>query len=146
VNGVIMEKLQSDLLKKLGVKLTLTTMDWKAYVAALRSDPPNLYRFQRGAPFLDPIWHLTSFKGDDPNNPTGWKNAEYDRLVDQISRTQPGKARTKLIAQAEKILVVDEAIVIPVFYPMISHLVSKRLSGFAMDPLSGIRFSNLRIR
>ena len=146
MNGVIMEKLQNDAQKKIGLTLSLTTMDWKSYVSAIRTDTPNLYRYQRGAPFMDPIWHLSSFKSDDPNNPTGWKNAEYDRLVDRISSTPSGAARVKLIAQAEKILVLDEAIVIPVYYPMVSHLVADRVQGFAMDPLSGISFADLTLK
>lgn len=145
VNGVVMEKLQNDVLKKIGLKLSLATMDWKAYMSAIRSDTPNLYRFQRSAAFMDPIWHLASFTSDDPNNPTGWKNAEYDRLVDKISSTASGPAREKLIGQAEKILVQDEAIVVPVYYPVVSHLVASRVAGFAMDPLNGIPFAKLRL-
>jgi ABC-type oligopeptide transport system substrate-binding subunit len=145
-NGVVMEKLQNDVLKKLGVKLSLSTMDWKAYLSAIRTDAPNLYRFQRGAPFMDPIWHLASFMSDDPNNPTGWKNAAYDRLVEKISSTPSGPARKKLIAQADKILVEDEAIVVPVFYAVVSYLVAPRITGFAMDPLNGVSFSDLGIK
>lgn len=146
VNEIVMEKLQSDVQKKLGVKLSLSTMDWKAYVSAIRTDTPNLYRFQRGVPFMDPIWHLLTFTSDDPNNPTGWKNTEYDRLVDKISTTPSGAARVKLIAQADKILVQDEAIVIPVYYPVVSHLVAKRVSGFVMDPLNGIPFAEMTLK
>jgi oligopeptide transport system substrate-binding protein len=146
VNGIVMEKLQSDVLKKLGLKLSLSTMDWKAYMTAIRTDTPNLYRFQRGAAFMDPIWHLASFMGNDPNNPTGWKNAEYDRLVGKISETPSGPARVKLIAQAEKILVEDEAIVVPVYYPVVSHLVATRVEGFAMDPLNGISFARIGLK
>ncbi len=145
-NGVIMEKLQNDVQKKLGVTLSLSTMDWKAYVSAIRTDTPNLYRFQRGAAFMDPIWHLTSFTSDDPNNPTGWKNAEYDKLVEKISSTPSGPARVKLIAAAEKILVQDEAIVIPVYYPLVSHLVSSRVTGFVMDPLNGVPFAKIGLK
>ena len=146
VNAIVMEKLQADVKKKLGVTLSLSTMDWKAYLSAIRTDTPNLYRFQRGAPFLDPMWHLASFVSDDPNNPTGWKNAEYDALVAKISTTPSGAARRKLIAAAEKILVQDEAIVIPVFYPLVSHLVSERVQGFVMDPLNGVSFAGITLR
>jgi ABC-type oligopeptide transport system substrate-binding subunit len=146
VNGVVMEKLQNDVQKKLGVTLSLSTMDWKAYVSAIRTDTPNLYRFQRGAAFMDPIWHLASFTSEDPNNPTGWKNAEYDNLVEKISTTPSGPARVKLIAAAEKILVQDEAIVIPVYYPLVSHLVASRVTGFAMDPLNGVPFAKIGLK
>lgn len=146
VNGVVMERLQNDVEKKIGVKIGLSTMDWKAYVTAIRTDTPAIYRFQRGAAFMDPIWHLASFTSEDPNNPTGWKNAEYDRLVDRIASTPSGPARVKLIAQAEKILVEDEAIVVPVYYPMVSHLVAARVDGFVMDPLNGIPFAQIRLK
>ena len=146
VNGIVMEKLQADVQKKLGLKLSLSTMDWKAYVSAIRTDTPNLYRFQRGAAFLDPIWHFASFTSEDPNNPTGWKNPGYDHLVEKIATTAPGATRSKLMAEADKILVQDEAIVVPVYYPVLSHLVAKRISGFAMDPLNGIAFANLGVK
>ena len=79
-------------------------------------------------------------------NPTGWKNARYDALVSKISAAPSGSARRKLIAAAEKILVEEEAIVIPVFYPVVSHLVSERVEGFAMDPLNGIPFAEITLR
>jgi ABC-type oligopeptide transport system substrate-binding subunit len=143
VNGLLMEKLLS---KKLGLQLTLSSSDWKTYIAAVRGDTPNIYRYQRGASFMDPIWHLSSFVSDDPNNPTGWKNAKYDELVEKIAGTPSGSARRKLIAKAERILVQEEAIVIPIYYVMASHLVSPRVQGFKMNPLNGIAFNELSLK
>ena len=70
-HSVIMEKIQNDLKTKLGLKVELSTMDWKAYIDLLKTATPQIYRYQRGAPFMDPIWHLMSFEGDDANNYTG---------------------------------------------------------------------------
>src|SRR5262249_36775587 len=96
--------------------------------------------------FLDPIWHLSSFQGDDPNNPTGWKNAEYDRIVDELSTMPSGPKRLAKIRRAQRILVAEDAIVIPLFYSLTQYVVSPRLKGLRANPLNVVRFEELSLR
>jgi oligopeptide transport system substrate-binding protein len=145
-NSILMEKLQFDLSKTLGIRTTLDSLDWKTFIGLVRSDTPQIYRFQRGAPFMDPVWHLVSFKGDDANNFTGWKNSEYDALVDQVTELPDGPKRRSAIEKAEKILIEDDAIVVPLLFVNQIFLVSERVKGFRANPINVSLFSEMSIK
>ena len=145
INSLVMEKVQNDLKTNLGLTVHLASMEWKAYIAAVRNNTPQLYRFARGVSFLDPIWHLSSFQSGNPNNPTGWKNEHYDRLVDEVASLPAGPKRRARIEQAQKILTEDDAIVIPLFHGSVTHLVSKRLRGFRMSPTYAVYFDEVSL-
>ena len=142
-NFLIMQKIQQDLLKKLGLRLELQNTDWKSHIRSLQTDPPALYRFGWQAPFRDPISHLRAFTSKDPNNYSGWKNAEYDGLVDRIEALAPGTTREALIRRAQKLLVEKEAAVIPIYHYVQNHAVSKRVAGFRANPFGMIFFREL---
>ena len=144
-NSTILEKIQQDLKKNLGLKTTLTQADWKTYVKSLKTDPPQIYRFGWLAPFPDAFTHLYAFRTTNPNNATGCGFPEYDQLVDQISRTKPGPAREKLIWKAQAIIVDREAIVIPLLHYAQTHAVSKRVSDFRVNPFGFLHFKELKL-
>ena len=145
-NSLVMEKIEQDLRKKLGLKLTLQHMDWKSYVKALSSDAPQIFRFGAQAPFMDPIFHLEFFTSSDPNNYTGWSNKAYDELVKKIASIESGTERDKKIKQAQDILVEKEAVVVPVYHYVQIHAIGKRVKGFKVNPLGAIPFNELLIQ
>lgn len=145
-SAMVMEKIQRDLALKLGLKIELRTMDFKTYLSLLKNDTPQIYRFQRAAPFMDPIWHLLSFKGNDANNFTGWKHAEYDAKVDEAVATPPGAKREAAVRRAQRILVEEEAVSVPIFHAWQTHLVSRRLSGYRANPLNEVHYEEVSLK
>lgn len=144
-NQLIAERVQSELKEKLGMKIELQNMDWKTYIGHLKSDPPSMYRMGWLAPFRDPISNLRAFRSTNPNNYTGWKSAEYDGLVDQIERLPSGSKRLELIMKAQRILVDQDAVVVPIYHYVQQHAVSARVEGFKVSPFGVIRFDELRV-
>lgn len=142
-NSMILEKIQSDLAQSLNLKVELTQMDWKSYVKQMTADPSAIFRFGWMAPYYDPITHLEAFISNSPNNSTGWKNNQYDELVKKISEISSGPKRLELIKKAQKILVENEAIVVPIYHYVQTHAVSKRVTGFKVNPFGVIRFDEL---
>lgn len=145
-NRMIMEKIQQDLLSRLGLKLSLENMDWKTYIGSLQADAPPLFRFAWLAPFNDPIVHLRVFQTGNPNNYSHFSNAEYDHLVEDIVRLQPGVDRDRKLKRAQEILQEEEAVVVPLYHYVQNHLVSNRVEGFRVSPYGVIRFSELGLR
>ncbi len=143
-NSMIMEKIQQDVFVATGVRPTLKNMDWKSYVKLLRTDPPLLFRFGWLSPFRDPISHLQVFVTGSPNNHSGWTNAEYDRLVAEISALESGPKREAKIRRAQQILVEQEAAVIPIYHYVQTHAVSPRVKNFRANPFGVIRLNELR--
>jgi oligopeptide transport system substrate-binding protein len=50
------------------------------------------------------------------SRPTNWSSKAFDSLVDRAAVESDVKKRTELYAQAEKILVYDEAAVMPLYW------------------------------
>ena len=46
----------------------------------------------------------------------GWQDADYDRLVEQASRTPDRAKRMAMYRQADRLLVAEQALVLPLFY------------------------------
>jgi len=55
------------------------------------------------------------FMSNSPNNRTGWKNPAYDALIRRANSLADVKQRAELLKQAEKILVADEAPIVPLY-------------------------------
>lgn len=143
-NTLILEKVQQDL-KRVGLSVVLENADWKTYLKRLRTDPPQIYRFGWLAPFEDPVPHLEVFLTGNPNNYTGASLPKYDALVARVRRTPPGAERARLILEAQKILVEEEAIVVPLYHYVQTHMASPRLQGFAVNPYGQVKWSALRL-
>jgi oligopeptide transport system substrate-binding protein len=73
---------------------------------------------------------LDMYLGNSGNNRTGWRNANYDDLVEQANRqTDPGR-RAGLLRQAESILIGPEAPIVPIyFYAGFMYFNDQKLKG-----------------
>jgi oligopeptide transport system substrate-binding protein len=67
------------------------------------------------------------------NNNTGWKNAEYDRLISQAREERDAARRMELMRQAEEIL-LREAPVIPIYSYSSNDLIKPYVRGFLPSP------------
>ena len=65
-------------------------------------------------------------------NITGWKNADYDKLIDDAYKATDEDARLDYLKQAEKIL-IEEAPIIPVMFNQNFAFVSKELKKVDVD-------------
>lgn len=144
-NAMIMEKVQNDVKEGLGLQLELTNLDWKSFVKAIHTDPAPIFRMGWLSPIHDPIVHLQVFTSSNPNNTSGWGSPQYDQLVAEIGRMSPGSARDKKILEAQKILVDEEAVVIPLYHYVQNTAVSSRVRGFRINPFGVIRVDELSL-
>jgi oligopeptide transport system substrate-binding protein len=143
-NTLVMEKVQADLKRALGLRLSLGNLDWKTYLKTVQTDPPPLFRLGILAPFLDPIQILEVFTSKSPFNYLKWSNVAYDRLVERIADLKPGPERQSLIRQAQSILVDREAVVVPLYHYVQNHAVGPRIEGFRANPFGVIHFDELK--
>ncbi|MGK5082436.1 peptide ABC transporter substrate-binding protein [Bdellovibrionota bacterium FG-1] len=145
-NSLLMEKIQQDLRATLGIKLSLNNLDWKTYLKTVQTDPPHLFRLGILSPFRDPIQILQSFVTGDPNNYLNWSNQRYDQLIMEISTLPSGPRKVQKLIEAQKLLVQDEAIVVPIYYYVQNHAISSRVVRFRVNPFGVIRFDELEVR
>lgn len=129
----------------LGIEMELRQMEWKTYLGAQAHLDYDTTRSSWVGDYNDPQTFLGMFTSEDGNNRTGWKNKNYDALI-QAANEQPDlAARAKIFQQAETLLVRDEAPVIPLFfYVGINYFDTNKISGIYpnildIHPLQTIR-------
>jgi oligopeptide transport system substrate-binding protein len=61
-------------------------------------------------------------RSDSIYNYGRWQNAEFDSLVDEARLSSDPEQRRALYAQAEQLMVVDDAATIPLYWPITAML------------------------
>lgn len=80
--------------------------------------------------YNDPNTFLDLFTSANSNNRTGWKNPAYDKLMDQANAANDPKQRADLLRQAEKLLVHDDAPIVPLYiYKSFAFWDTNKISG-----------------
>ena len=106
----------------LGVEVNLANQEWKVFVKTCHDDAPQIFRMGWCADYPDENnWVLEVFHPLKGSNDPEWdpESASAKRFMEV---TEGGAAasdpveRKRLYFEAEKILCVDEAIIIPIYY------------------------------
>ncbi len=113
----IAEFIQANWKEYLGVEVELANQEWKVYLKTLDEDAPQIYRLGWCADYPDENnWVLEVFHSTKGANRIKWSNAEFDQLTEQAAFESDPAKRKELYFKAEKILCVDEAGIIPIYY------------------------------
>jgi oligopeptide transport system substrate-binding protein len=140
LNRLVAEKIQYQWKSALNIsEIKLQPEEWKSYLARLSGDPPQLFRMGWGADYPDAHNFLEIFTTMNGNNNTRWGNTRYDELIQQGARAETLPLRLRLYHEAQKILLEDEAIVIPIFQTSVDMMVKPRVKNFLIDPMENPR-------
>lgn len=122
--------------QNLGVRTTLSNLEWKVFLDARRTKRfEGVARQGYVGAYDDPNVFLEFLRSDvGPENPSGYANPAFDRLLDRASAEQDPARRLALLADAEAMALADTA-VIPVYTLARARLVSPRLKGWIANPL-----------
>ena len=130
----VAETLQGQWKKTFGQSIALENMEWKSYLAARASGDFSLTRTGWIADINDPSDFLNLFKSDNPNNYTGWKNNDYDRLLE-----------ARRFEEAEALL-LSELPVIPLYFNPNVYLLSERVKGWEANPMDYHDWRRVEVR
>lgn len=129
-------EIQGALQRELGIRMLLQPQEWTVYLALQGALDYDLCRSSWVADYNDPNTFLNMFVTGDGNNRTGWSNAGYDALISAAAAEPDRDKRFECFRKAERILVVDEAAVCPLyFYVGIQFYDAKRLGGLSQNLL-----------
>jgi oligopeptide transport system substrate-binding protein len=94
-----------------------TTDDWSTYLDKLRTNPAPIFRMGYCASYPDAAnFAYDVFHSGSEYNFTRWSNSDYDRLVEQAARETDVIKRRGLYLAAEKMLVQDFVVIIPLLW------------------------------
>jgi len=120
---------QQMLKENLNINATLTNQEWKVYLNSQKGLDYSLCRQGWVADYTDPsnfFELLLSYAG---NNNTGWKNDEYDRLIQTAQRTIDTEQRNSLFEQANA-LFAEEMPILPLYFPADINLVRPEVQNW----------------
>jgi oligopeptide transport system substrate-binding protein len=141
-NRLICEALQQMWHTGLGIDIGMLNQEAKVQSDSMRRLDYQIGRYAWIGDYLDPSTFLDLMLSDGGNNETGWKNAEYDRVVIEADHAPDPVRRNTLYQRAEQIL-VEEAPVAPVYFYTRNNLVRPEVKGWFgnlldVHPLKGV--------
>jgi oligopeptide transport system substrate-binding protein len=111
----IAEAIQAMWADELGVQVELTVQEFATYLDQRSTFPVWRAGWCADYPdnnsFLFDVFHSSS-----NNNDTGWSSPEFDALVEQAAVETDLQTRIDLYAQAEDILIYQDAAIIPIYF------------------------------
>ncbi len=129
--------------RQLGLKITVKGVAPGEFKKILKSEAFNLYVGHWGADYPDAASFMEIMLSTSANNYTNWKNVSYDHFVAKAGDTVEVLERLKNYAAAQKILLQRDVVLVPLFYPKITVLVSSAIAAFEVSPLNYLFFKRI---
>lgn len=144
-SSVIANFIKTQLESNLKISVNLQPLDNPTYRAQLDLGTFALFDATWTADYPDSDNFLSVFTKDSGNSRTGWKNDRYDELVKKARQAERAQERSELYVQAQKILLQDEAVIIPLYYEPNLALVHARVKSFELNPMDYLYLRNLYV-
>ncbi len=115
--GQVVPFLRASWRRNLGLDLEADNLEWKDLLQQLVEDPPHMHILGWSADYRDPdnFLHVVFHSGEGMNDPR-WHNARFDALVEEAARGTDQERRMALYREADRILVAEEAVILPLSY------------------------------
>lgn len=112
----------------LGVKVELVNQEWATYLESRKDGKMGGFNLARAgwiADYQDPYNFLFMFKPDNVDfNDTRWANPKYIELINKGNALPAGAERNKLFAEAEKLLIEDDVVIMPIYYYVSQNMIN----------------------
>ncbi len=140
---MIAENIQAQLKKNLNMDVELNNQEWKTYLQRLKTKEVEFFRMGWLADYPDPDNFMNLITSFSDNNHTGWKNEKFDKLVLKAMVTPNGYQRKNLYDRAQKILLEEDVVVMPLFSGVSHILISPRIKKYPMNVMSEVLFKEV---
>jgi ABC-type oligopeptide transport system substrate-binding subunit len=126
---IVAEAVAGQLQKSLGLKITLHTMEWRAYLEKHQANRMGFFHMRWAADYLDPENFLSVLLASyGPEMHVGYNNPAFDALTRQGDTELDNDKRLALYAQAED-MVVQDCPFIPIYFQRDAELIRPRVKG-----------------
>jgi oligopeptide transport system substrate-binding protein len=100
----VAETIQQMWKQELNIDVGIENQEWKVFMESMNSLNYDIARYGWIGDFMDPVTFLSMWRTGDGNNCTGWRNPDYDRLLDEAAQTADPEKRFAILHQAEQLL------------------------------------------
>lgn len=136
----IAEAIQEMWKKNLNIDVTIANQDWAVFQDTRHQGNYTISRAGWLGDYADPMTMLDLWTSYSGNNDTQWKSPEYDALI-EASKLQTGQERFDTLYKAQQMM-MDAAIVLPIYYYTDPLMVSNRVQGWEKAGLGHWYFGN----
>lgn len=131
--------------KTLGVKVDVRIEgDFGLFYSAIDAMEYDFAQFVWAADYNDPMTFVDVFQSDSSNNHCFYKSEKYDALLDKLSGEKDQDKRLKLYQQLEELLLVEDAVISPIYYGDKNTFVHNNVKGLQL-PMFGATMEYKRI-
>lgn len=131
---MIAEAVQNMWKENLGVNVKISNMEWNVFVEERNNLNFDIARDGWSADYADPMCFMDMWMSNSGNNSTGWKNKEYDELINKAINSGDQKERFEALHKAEQLLIEDMPI-LPVYYYTKTVIYPDNLVGWQYSPV-----------
>ncbi|WP_438351634.1 peptide ABC transporter substrate-binding protein [Paenibacillus sp. FA6] len=131
--------------KNLGIDVKTENLEWGVFLDTRQNLNYQVARSGWSPDYNDPMSFIDLWKTGSGNNDTGFSNAEYDQLVKDALASQDNNVRMESMAKAEKILIEDEQVLMPIYYYTNVSLTKEKVKGISIDYSGAVDFSRAYI-
>ncbi len=142
-------------LAAVGITVTLDARsDFSAEVARRTPEGPRAYDFylrRLGADYAHPNTFFTLFEREG-NHQTGWETqgggepmARFEQLLEAADAEADAERARSLYAQAQAVLLDEQAVIVPLYHPDRYYRARARLRGLDVDPFNFLALRALRL-
>ena len=136
----VAEAIQQMWKENLGVDLQISSMEWAAYQQMRSEKNYQLIRTLWIGDYSDPMTFLENYLSYRSQNTAGYSNKQFDNYIEAARNSANQEIRMKAMHEAEKILIAEDNLLIPIYNPSNPTLVSKRLKDYVLTPLQEYQF------
>jgi len=137
---------QAELKKNLGLDVQVSPFDHKSYRAQLDVGAFPAFQGSWGADYPDPDNFLSVFLKAGGNNRWNWSSDAFDDSVLQARSILKATTREQFYVRAQKTLLEDTAILVPLYYDTNVALVKPRVKGLQLNPLNYLYLKSVQLQ
>ncbi len=119
--------------KNLGVDVKTENQEWAVFLENRRSLNYQIARAAWSADYNDPMTFIDMWTSNSGNNDSGFKNEEYDKLVNEAKSLEDNAKRNENFKKAEEILIKENQVLLPVYYYTNVSVEKPYLKGIVLD-------------
>ncbi len=121
---------QQNVKQALGVNLTVEYVDWPIFQDRTKQLDFQIASQAWGGDYNDPMTFFDMWMSTAGIVPTGWTSEKYDELIKKTTETMDSEERAKLFAEAEKLLLVDDAVITQGVWRFKNTYIRKFVKGY----------------
>ncbi|MFF0577418.1 ABC transporter substrate-binding protein [Streptosporangium saharense] len=142
---VLAQAVQAAVKQSVGIDFQPKVVDQGTQQKALQDDQYELFQNSRGDTDAGAALNLILPKGAAINR-THYENAELDKLLAEASTTSDLARRKEIYAKVQRIVVTDEALLLPLYVPADQVAYGAGVTGITFEPVSGTPNSAYDVR